>query len=140
MTAVETLEQRVAELERIILAMPGVARVLAREVKGDGSSLADRHMRSVDAIVADAAELFRITRTDILGLDRRHSVARARAAICWVARQTTTLSLATIAERLGGMHHTSVMSAVERAEELRSSEQPFLRVTNDMWQRATARS
>ena len=140
MTAVETLERRVAELERIVLALPGAARVLAREVKGDGSSLADRHLSSVDAIVADAADLFRITRTDILGPDRRHAVARARFAICWVARQTTTLSLSMIADRLGGMHHTSVLNAVERAEALRSTAPSFLRVTNDMWQRATARS
>jgi len=54
---------------------------------------------------------------------RARAVARPRQIAMYLAKQLTTRSLPEIGRKFGGRDHTTVMHAVRKVDELRSSDQ-----------------
>lgn len=71
----------------------------------------------------------------IMGPRRTAVLFRARAAVCWLARALTSQSYPGIGLVLGGRHHTSVMAALSRAEELRERDPAFRMLTDKLHRR-----
>lgn len=71
-----------------------------------------------------------VQRCDLVGNDRSAGLFRARAAVCWLARQLTSASLPQIGAILGGRDHTSVLHACRRAADMRDHDPAFRRLTD----------
>lgn len=106
----EALEQRVTAIEAR-LGDPAAERAAREAIV----------LRIVDAVAA----VRNVPRGEIVGAARDHQAAAARAMICWIARQATTISIYQLGGLLGGRDHTTVRSAIARAEQLRARDPDF---------------
>ncbi|MEX5727890.1 chromosomal replication initiator protein [Rhodovulum iodosum] len=77
---------------------------------------------SVEDIQRKVSEHYNIRLADMLGPRRQRTLARPRQIAMYLAKKLTTSSLPDIGRRFGGRDHTTVMHAVKRVEELRSSD------------------
>jgi chromosomal replication initiator protein len=69
---------------------------------------------TIATIQARVASHFGFTMAELRGRRRYRRVSRARAIALYLAREITGASYPEIAQRFGGMHHTSVMHAHRR--------------------------
>lgn len=105
-----------------------VARVALRSLRPIGS-----RVRVTDVIGRVAYEMG-VRRADLISADRSAGLFRARAAVCWLARQLTQTSLPRIGAHLGGRHHTSVLAACRRAADMRERDPAFRQLTDRLVQ------
>jgi chromosomal replication initiator protein len=92
-------------------ATPGLARqVLERLYPGGGPA----EMCTIEAIQEAAADLFDISRGQLLARDRTPHVAFARQIAMYVARELTDETLPAIGRDFGGRNHTTVLHAHRR--------------------------
>ncbi len=69
-------------------------------------------------LLEETAQLFGLTRADLIGTSRRRHVVEARQAAAWVLRHAyPALSLEAIGEVLGGRDHTTIIYSIARVEE-----------------------
>jgi chromosomal replication initiator protein len=86
------------------------------------------HMRggerriTVDEIQKVVADYFKLKQADLLSERRTRAVARPRHVAMYLAKQLTTRSYPDIGRRFGGRDHTTVLHAVKRIEELKTTE------------------
>jgi len=86
------------------------------------------HMRggekriTVDEIQKAVADYFNLKQADLLSERRTRAVARPRHVAMYLAKQLTTRSYPDIGRRFGGRDHTTVLHAVKRIEELKTTE------------------
>jgi len=73
---------------------------------------------SVSAIQEETADAFGVSRTDLTGTSRAASPSRARQVAMLLTREMTDLSLPQIGRLFGGRDHSTVLSAIRRAESL----------------------
>ncbi|MFN7400330.1 MAG: helix-turn-helix domain-containing protein [Sandaracinobacter sp.] len=108
--------------------------------RGSGCSLFDRPMPTLTArgIASLTAAMAGQPLQDILGPYRAHDCVRARFAAIWVVRQALPLSLPQIGRAFGGRDHTTIISALRRAEELRSRDRAFWMFTEHLLAAARA--
>jgi chromosomal replication initiator protein len=104
-------------------ATPGLARqVLERLYPGGGPG----DTCTIEAIQEAAADLFDISRAQLLARDRTPHVAYARQIAMYVARELTDETLPTIGRDFGGRNHTTVLHAHRRvAAEMASDPRTF---------------
>lgn len=86
----------------------------------------------VAAIVADAAAALGLSTRAITSEMREEWLQRARIAIAWTARTAHGFTYARIARGLGRTDHTTARHAIQRAEQLRRSDRPFLLLTDQL--------
>lgn len=110
---VATLEMRVADLER---------RLSYSEALRIASS-------PVTRIVFAASQLTGLDPVLIVSNRREPQVVRVRDAVAWVAREATTRSYPEIGRALR-RDHSSVLTAVKRADELRRRDAEFRSLTD----------
>lgn len=70
-----------------------------------------------------------LSRTLIHSRDRHAHVARARAAVVWLARRLTKISTTQIGRQLD-RDHSTIVTATAKADALRASDPAFLRMTD----------
>jgi hypothetical protein len=99
--------------------------------------MSERHV-TVDTVIQAVCAVCGCTRLDILSDRRPETLNSARYAIYWLAKQLTTLSIATIARTVGGRDHSTVLYGLERAEELRRDDLHFRNVTDALLGTLTA--
>jgi chromosomal replication initiator protein len=86
------------------------------------------HMRggekriTVDEIQKMVADYFKLKQSDLLSERRTRAVARPRHVAMYLAKQLTTRSYPDIGRRFGGRDHTTVLHAVKRIEELKTTD------------------
>jgi chromosomal replication initiator protein len=81
---------------------------------------------TIEAIQEAAADLFDISRAQLLARDRTPHVAFARQIAMYVARELTDETLPTIGRDFGGRNHTTVLHAHRRvAAEMASDPRTF---------------
>lgn len=102
-------------------------------------------MINATLILEAVAWRFDVSVVAIRGDGRSAAVVLARHAACYLLRTLRPdLSLNDIGERLGGMHHTSVMHAVDRMERMVASDAQVARcvqrIKRDMASLAEARA
>lgn len=82
-------------------------------------------MKRMEDIIARAARLFGTTRAEITGRSRPTYVVKARFAVAWAAARGSPRSSVEIGKGLGDRDHTTILSAVARAEEFRVDDLDF---------------
>lgn len=88
---------------------------------------------SIARVAALAAErAFDVPRAEIAGRSRERHVAQARHAVVWTLRQATPWSLQTIGRRLGRRDHTTILSSLRRADQLRAQDRAYRLLTDAM--------
>ncbi|MFT3810105.1 MAG: chromosomal replication initiator protein DnaA [Micropepsaceae bacterium] len=93
----------------------------AREYLADILRTHDRKI-TIDEIQKRVAEFYNLRSADMLSPRRARQVARPRQIAMYFAKRLTTRSLPDIGRRFGGRDHTTVIHAVKRIEELRSTD------------------
>src|SRR3954463_9033861 len=96
----------------------------AQEVLHDLLRANDRRV-TIDEIQKKVAEHYNIRLADMHSARRARAVARPRQVAMYLAKQLTARSLPEIGRKFGGRDHTTVMHAVKKVEELRTSDQSF---------------
>jgi chromosomal replication initiator protein len=80
---------------------------------------------TIEEIQKRVAEHFNIRISDMHSPRRARAVARPRQVAMYLAKQLTSRSLPEIGRKFGGRDHTTVMHAVRKVEELRSTDSGF---------------
>ena len=96
----------------------------AQELLRDLLRANDRRV-TIEEIQKRVAEHFNIKLADMQSPRRARQVARPRQIAMFLAKQLTTRSLPEIGRKFGGRDHTTVMHAVRKVEELRSTDSSF---------------
>jgi len=84
----------------------------------------------IASIVESAALLFKVSRPEILGESRARKVVQARDAVAWVARLTAGYSSPRIGRELGGRDHSTILTALKRAEQWRDGDGDYRQATD----------
>ena len=71
------------------------------------------------------AEHFNVRIADMHSARRARAVARPRQVAMYLAKQLTSRSLPEIGRKFGGRDHTTVMHAVRKIEELKTTDSSF---------------
>ncbi|MBI2239406.1 MAG: chromosomal replication initiator protein DnaA [Magnetospirillum gryphiswaldense] len=115
-------------LNRVIAHSQLVGRAITLEstqdVLHDLLKASDRRI-TIEEIQKRVAEHFNIKLAEMSSARRSRQVARPRQVAMYLAKQLTSRSLPEIGRKFGGRDHTTVMHAVKKVEELRSSDQGF---------------
>ncbi len=115
-------------LNRIVAHADLVGRQISlettQEVLHDLLRANDRRV-TIDEIQKRVAEHFNIRLADMSSTRRARAVARPRQVAMYLAKQLTARSLPEIGRKFGGRDHTTVMHAVKKVEELRTSDPSF---------------
>ena len=93
----------------------------SQEVLHDLLRANDRRV-TIDEIQKRVAEHYNIRLADMHSARRARAVARPRQVAMYLCKQLTPRSLPEIGRKFGGRDHTTVMHAVRKIEELRSSD------------------
>ena len=96
----------------------------AQEVLQDLLRAHDKKV-TIEEIQKKVAEHFNIRITDMHSPRRSRSVARPRQVAMYLAKSITSRSLPEIGRKFGGRDHTTVMHAVRKIEELKSTDSIF---------------
>ena len=97
---------------------------MTQEVLHDLLRASDRRV-TIEEIQKRVAEHHNIRLSDMHSARRARAVARPRQIAMYLAKQLTTRSLPEIGRKFGGRDHTTVMHAVRKVEELRSTDSAF---------------
>jgi chromosomal replication initiator protein len=115
-------------LNRIVAHAELVGRSITlestQEVLHDLLRANDRRI-TIDAIQKRVAEHFNIRLSDMHSARRARAVARPRQVAMYLAKQLTARSLPEIGRKFGGRDHTTVMHAVRKIEELKTTDPTF---------------
>ena len=135
-TVMEFLAQRITsnvrELEGAINRVAAHATLVGRPVTLDSVNevLADllRHTDrpvTIAEIQKHIADHFQIRESELLSARKDRSIVRPRQIAMFLAKRITTMSLPEIGKSFGGRDHTTVIHAVKRVQELRTSNPEF---------------
>jgi chromosomal replication initiator protein len=112
-------------LNRIVAQSTLVGRAitldLAREILQDLLRAYERRV-TIEEIQRRVAEHYGIRIADMHSSRRARAVARPRQVAMYLAKQLTPRSLPEIGRKFGGRDHTTVMYAIRKIEDLRTTE------------------
>ena len=115
-------------LNRIVAHTTLVGRPIAlettTEVLHDLLRANDRRV-TIEEIQKRVAEHFNVRIADMHSARRARAVARPRQVAMYLAKQLTSRSLPEIGRKFGGRDHTTVMHAVRKIEELKTTDSSF---------------
>ena len=115
-------------LNRIVAQSTLVGRPISlettQEVLRDLLRANDRRV-TIEEIQKKVAEHFNIRLVDMHSARRARAVARPRQVAMYLSKQLTARSLPEIGRKFCGRDHTTVMHAVKKVEELRSTDNSF---------------
>jgi chromosomal replication initiator protein len=77
---------------------------------------------TIEAVIRAVAERHSLQPSQIKQKTNAHEISRPRQIAMYVAKELTTASLPEIGRAFGGKHHTTVLHAIRKVEELRHSE------------------
>ena len=80
---------------------------------------------TIEEIQKRVAEHYNIRLSEMYSARRARAVARPRQVAMYLAKQLTARSLPEIGRKFGGRDHTTVMHAVRKVDELRSTDRGF---------------
>ncbi|WP_417430527.1 chromosomal replication initiator protein DnaA [Kiloniella sp.] len=95
-----------------------------QEVLHDLLRANDRRV-TIEEIQKKVAEHFNVRVSDMHSARRARAVARPRQVAMYLSKQLTSRSLPEIGRKFGGRDHTTVMHAVKKVEELKSTDLEF---------------
>lgn len=123
------ITSNVRELEGALTRLMAFADLVGREITIDVAQdvlrdllRANDRRVTIEEIQKRVAEHFNVRLSDMHSPRRARAVARPRQVAMYLAKQLTPRSLPEIGRKFGGRDHTTVMHAVRKIEELRSSD------------------
>jgi chromosomal replication initiator protein len=123
------ISSNVRVLEGALTRLFAFATLVGREINLDTvqECLADilrasERKVTIDEIIRKVAEHYNLRLTDMLSPRRARQVARPRQVAMFLSKTLTSKSLPEIGRRFGGRDHTTVIHAVRKIEELRTSD------------------
>ena len=126
------ITQNIRELEGALNRITAHATLIGRPITIDSSQevlhdliRANDRRVTIEEIQKRVAEHYSIRLADMHSPRRARLVARPRQVAMYLAKQLTSRSLPEIGRKFGGRDHTTVMHAVKKIEELRSSDSTF---------------
>jgi chromosomal replication initiator protein len=85
-------------------------------------------------LIETACRVFGVTVEELRGPSRARRIAYARFACAWALRKhDSRRSFQAIGGVLGGRHHTAVMHAIERAEEIARHDADYALQLAELW-------
>lgn len=87
-------------------------------------------------IIAKVCRLFFISLDDIYGPRRTALISRARFAACWMLQRSLHWSSPRIARAMKLKNHTSVLHALRRVAELRTTDSEYRSITDQLIEEA----
>jgi chromosomal replication initiator protein len=118
-------------------ATPRLARQVLERLYPNGG---DERPCTIEQIQDAAADLFGVSRDELLARDRTPRVAFARQVAMYVARELTDETLPAIGRRFGGRNHTTVLHAHRRIAADMTSDQHTLEAVDALRARLGERS
>ncbi len=123
------ISSNVRVLEGALTRLFAFASLVGREINLDMTQecLADilrasERKVTIDEIIRKVADHYNLRMTDLLSPRRARSVARPRQVAMFLSKMLTSKSLPEIGRRFGGRDHTTVIHAVRKIEELRTTD------------------
>ena len=128
----QTITSNIRELEGALNKVFTFSNILGRKIDLEitKSVLKDLLKASskritIDEIQNKVASYFNIKNEDLISSKRIRSFARPRQVAMYLSKKLTTRSLPEIGRKFGGRDHTTVIHAVKKIEELKSSNTKF---------------
>jgi chromosomal replication initiation ATPase DnaA len=121
----------VAMIERIAMVEAELARLRVDAYMRAGIPLPGQSQR-MGRMIEVAAITFNVSVGAMTGAIRSGPMVRARFAVMWAARQLYGYSTPVIGRALGNRDHSTVISGIKRAEELREKDQDFREITDGL--------
>ncbi len=126
------ITSNVRELEGALNRIGAYAKLVGRPVTLENTQDAlhdilranDRRV-TIEEIQKRVAEHYNIRLSEMYSARRARAVARPRQVAMYLAKQLTARSLPEIGRKFGGRDHTTVMHAVRKVDELRSTDRGF---------------
>jgi chromosomal replication initiator protein len=87
---------------------------------------------TVDLIMAHTAKFYGLTKEQLLAKTHRRSIARPRQVVMYLCRKYTRRSFPDLANRLGGLHHTTVLYGADRINNLLAKDEPLRREVGEI--------
>jgi len=126
------ITSNVRELEGALNRVVAHANLVGRDISLEATQdvlhdllRANDRRVTIEEIQKQVADHFNIRIADMHSPRRARAVARPRQVAMYLAKQLTTRSLPEIGRKFGGRDHTTVMHAVRKIEELRSTDTGF---------------
>jgi chromosomal replication initiator protein len=123
------ITSNVRELEGALNRITAHTQLVGRDVTLEGTQevlhdllRANDRRVTIDEIQKRVAEHYNIRLADMHSARRARAVARPRQVAMYLCKQLTPRSLPEIGRKFGGRDHTTVMHAVRKIEELRTSD------------------
>ncbi|MBB5220182.1 chromosomal replication initiator protein [Amaricoccus macauensis] len=123
------ISSNVRVLEGALNRLFAYASLVGREINLDMTQecLADilrasERKVTIDEILRKVADHYTLRMSDLLSARRARQVARPRQVAMYLAKTLTSKSLPEIGRRFGGRDHTTVIHAVRKIEELRTTD------------------
>ena len=101
-----------------------ISLIMAQDVLKDVLRSHDRRI-TIEEIQKKVADHFSIKLSEMHSARRARSVARPRQVAMYLSKQLTSRSLPEIGRRFGGRDHTTVMHAIRKVDELRTTDTAF---------------
>lgn len=115
-------------LNRVVAHSTLVGRAITlemvQEVLADILKANDRRV-TIEEIQRQVASHYNIRISDMYSARRARAIARPRQIAMYLSKQLTQRSLPEIGRKFGGRDHTTVMHAVKKVDELRSTDRHF---------------
>jgi chromosomal replication initiator protein len=126
------ITSNVRELEGALNRIGAYAKLVGRPVTLENTQdvlhdilRANDRRVTIEEIQKRVAEHYNIRLSEMYSARRARAVARPRQVAMYLAKQLTARSLPEIGRKFGGRDHTTVMHAVRKVDELRSTDRSF---------------
>jgi chromosomal replication initiation ATPase DnaA len=85
-------------------------------------------------LIEITCRVFGVTVEELLGPSRERRIAYARFALAWALhKHDPSRSYQSIGDTLGGRHHTTILNAIARAEELARDDADYALQLAELW-------
>lgn len=126
------ITSNIRELEGALNRIGAYAKLVGRPVTLENTQdvlhdilRANDRRVTIEEIQKRVAEHYNIRLSEMYSARRARAVARPRQVAMYLAKQLTARSLPEIGRKFGGRDHTTVMHAVRKVDELRSTDRGF---------------
>lgn len=119
----------VATIERIASIEAELKTLRAEAYRRAGIPLPAEN-KQIGRIVEFASVAFAVSEGALLGPTRSARASRARFAVAWVAHNAFGLSSTVIGRALGDRDHSTVLSSLRRAVEMRDEDEEYRELTD----------
>jgi len=92
----------------------------------------DQPAISTDTVISVVCEHYQVNQKDVLGEDRRQSIALARQVSMFLCRQLLGLSYPALGRAFGGKDHSTVIYSVKKIQDMQTDDKVMKQVLKDL--------